>query len=187
MELKHVKIRTALLIILLVFSGVLILTSINAWLSARDAYRALTELNRTTEQQTVPVTNTLITVLRARLAVIGAQAEYQNGNLADARHSHEASQRFAREAAASFQTFVRAQKSAAAGAIAERMQARFELFRQAMLELNRALESGDRSAFLKANLKARESSEGYYASLAGAAETHRGRTSPAYAAGAAHL
>ncbi len=165
MELKHVKIRTAMLLILLLFSGVLVLSSINAWLSAREAHQALNQLNRITEEQTVPVTNTLITVLRARLAVIGAEAEYQNGNLADARHSHEASARFAREAAETFRLFQQAEKSEAAKVIAQQVSARFAQFQQAVEQLNRALDSRDRSAFLAANLQARESSEGYYAAL----------------------
>ena len=165
MELKNVKIRTALLLILLLFSGVLVVSSINAWFSAKDAHQALAQLNRITEEQTVPVTNTLITVLRARLAVIGAEAEYQNGNLNDARFSHEASVRFAREAADTFSLFLRSDKSPATQGIAREVAARFDQFEQAAQRLNLALEARDRSAFLAANLQAREASEGYYAAL----------------------
>lgn len=165
MKLNHVKIRTALLVILLTFSAVLILTSINAWLAARDAHRALAELDRITREQTVPVTNTLITVLRARLAVIGAEAEYQNGNLDNARFSHDASVRFAREAAELFQPFVVAQKSDLIRPIAQQMERRFAQFQQAIERLNKALEARNRDAFLAANLEARDASEGYYAAL----------------------
>jgi len=147
MKLKDVKIRTALLVILLTFSAVLILTSINAWLAARDAHRALAELDRVTREQTVPVTNTLITVLRARLAVIGAEAEYQNGNLADARHSHEASVRFAREATELFQPFLAAHKSASIQPVARQMEHRFSQFQQAVERLNQALDARDRGPF----------------------------------------
>ncbi|GAA0792630.1 methyl-accepting chemotaxis protein [Marinobacterium sediminicola] len=165
MELKHVKIRSALLLILLVFSGLLVLISVTAWWTAREAHQALTQLNRITETQTVPVTNTLITVLRARLAVIGAEAEYQNGNLENARHSHDASKRFAQEAADTFRTFQQAETSPATAPIARQVSARFEQFQQAIQQLNLALNGRDRSAFLAANLKAREASEGYYAAL----------------------
>jgi len=165
MNLNHVKIRTALLVILLTFSAVLVLTSLNAWLAARDAHRALAELDRITREQTVPVTNTLITVLRARLAVIGAEAEYQNGNLDNARFSHDASVRFAREAAELFQPFVAAQKSDLIRPIAQQMERRFVQFQQAVERLNKALEARNRDAFLAANLEARDASEGYYAAL----------------------
>src|SRR5690554_667694 len=165
MNLNHVKIRTALLVILLTFSAVLVLTSLNAWLAARDANRALAELDRITREQTVPVTNTLITVLRARLAVIGAEAEYQNGNLDNARFSHDASVRFAREAAELFQPFVAAQKSDLIRPIAQQMERRFVQFQQAVERLNKALEARNRDAFLAANLEARDASEGYYAAL----------------------
>jgi len=165
MELKHVKIRSALLVILLVFSGVVIVSSVNAWWSAKDAYQGLVQLNTITEEQTVPVTNALITVLRARLAVIGAEAEYQNGNLSNARHSHEASVTFARDAADTFQTFLQAEKSSGVVAIAQRIETSFKQFQQAAVQLNKALEARDRSAFLEANLQARNASEGYYAAL----------------------
>ncbi|MGD9860476.1 MAG: methyl-accepting chemotaxis protein [Marinobacterium sp.] len=165
MNLNHVKIRTALLVILLTFSAVLVLTSLNAWLAARDAHRALAELDRITREQTVPVTNTLITVLRARLAVIGAEAEYQNGNLDNARFSHDASVRFAREAAELFQPFVVTQKSDLIRPIAQQMERRFTQFQQAIERLNKALEARNRDAFLAANLQARDASEGYYAAL----------------------
>ncbi|MBV0932591.1 methyl-accepting chemotaxis protein [Marinobacterium weihaiense] len=165
MSLKHIKIRTTLLTILLVFSAMLVLLAIDAWRAARNAHQALTELNRVTEEQTVPVTNTLITVLRARLAVIAAEAEYQNGNLANARHSHEASARFAREAAALFKPFMVSRKSDATRGLAQRMEQQFADFEQAVSALNRALDNRDRDAFLAANLKARNASEGYYSAL----------------------
>ena len=165
MELKHVKIRSALLSILLIFSTVLILASLNAWWSARDAHQGLVKLNTITEGQTVPVTNTLITVLRARLAIIGAEAEYQNGNLSNARHSHEASMQFAADAESIFQQFMQAQKSPGIVSIAHRIETSFEQFQQAAVQLNTALDARDRSAFLEANLQARNASEGYYAAL----------------------
>ncbi|MGB2129887.1 MAG: methyl-accepting chemotaxis protein [Marinobacterium sp.] len=165
MQLKHLKVRTSLMAMLLLFSLALILTSISAGFAARDAYQALKELNRITEQQTVPVTNTFITVLRSRLAVIAAEAEYQNGNIDNARHSHEASAQFAREAAALFDTFMTADKSPAVQALSRQMQASFSLYQQGVRELNQALDQSNHDAFLQANLKAREASNRFYEQL----------------------
>ncbi len=165
MELKHLKIRTTLLAVVLVFSSVLVVTSILAWLSAKTTYQAMIDLNRVTEEQTIPVTNTFITVLRSRLAVIAADAEYQSGNLQNARFSQDASARFAREAADLFRGVMQAQKSAETQGVAERAAASFAQYEQAMVQLNRALESRDRGAFLEANLQAREASNRFYEQL----------------------
>ncbi len=165
MELKHLKIRTTLLSVVLVFSCALVITSISAWLSARSAHQAMIDLNQVTEEQTVPITNTFITVLRSRLAVIAADAEYQNGNLQDARFSQEASTRFAREAADLFRGVMQVRKTGDVQAIADRAAASFAQYERAIEQLNRALESGDRSAFLSANLEAREASNSFYNEL----------------------
>ncbi len=165
MEFKHLKIRTTLLAILLLFSGVLVVTSINAWFSAKASYRALVDLNKATEEQTIPATNTLISVLRSRLGMIAAAAEYQNGNLEGARLSREIASQRTREAADLFRRFMQVEKTSELQRVADRIAANFSQYEEAIGQLSRALDRDDNGAFLEANLQARDASTDFFEEL----------------------
>jgi methyl-accepting chemotaxis protein len=154
--LKHISVKTGILLILAIFSVALSSLSLFSWSGARSSDQGMRDLYATAVLQVNPLSDTYGMMMRSRIALAAGFVELQAGEKDKAEVSATRSKKFLSEAHPRFQQFVDAGTKGKQKEQVQKLQQLFIHYDAAVNESIQALADGSTEHYIAANLKARD-------------------------------
>lgn len=154
--LKHISVKTGILLILAIFSVALSSLSLFSWSGARSSDQGMRDLYAMAVLQVNPLSDTYGMMMRSRIALAAGFVELQAGEKDKAEVSATRSKKFLSEAHPRFQQFVDAGTKGKQKEQVQKLQQLFIHYDAAVNESIQALADGSTEHYIAANLKARD-------------------------------
>ena len=154
--LKHISVKTGILLILAIFSVALSSLSLFSWSGARSSDQGMRDLYATAVLQVNPLSDTYGMMMRSRIALAAGFVELQAGEKDKAEVSATRSKKFLSDAHPRFQQFVDAGTKGKQKEQVQKLQQLFIHYDAAVNESIQALADGSTEHYIAANLKARD-------------------------------
>jgi len=154
--LKNLKIRTGLLAVLTLFVVALAGATSMGWLFAKAADEAVDDLNRVSTEQTRPLYETQVLLLRTRITLVAAYLDVQAGRGAQAQASVDQAAKFLNEARQRYGVYQRVPKLSEAGRkLAGDLDGTFNAYVRSIDALGEALQKQSAEQYVTAVADAR--------------------------------
>lgn len=154
--LKHISVKTGILLILAIFSVALSSLSLFSWSGARSSDQGMRDLYAMAVLQVNPLSDTYGMMMRSRIALAAGFVELQAGEKDKAEVSATRSKKFLSEAHPRFQQFVDAGTKGKQKEQVQKLKQLFIHYDAAVNESIQALADGSTEHYIAANLKARD-------------------------------
>ncbi|WP_447981025.1 methyl-accepting chemotaxis protein [Achromobacter kerstersii] len=154
--LKNLKIRTGLLAVLTLFVVALAGATSMGWLFAKAADEAVDDLNRVSTEQTRPLYETQVLLLRTRITLVAAYLDVQAGRGAQAQASVDQAAKFLNDARQRYGVYQRVPKLSEAGRkLAGDLDGTFNAYVRSIDSLGEALQKQSAEQYVTAVADAR--------------------------------
>ncbi|MEN5165242.1 methyl-accepting chemotaxis protein [Achromobacter kerstersii] len=154
--LKNLKIRTGLLAVLTLFVVALAGATSMGWLFAKAADEAVDDLNRVSTEQTRPLYETQVLLLRTRITLVAAYLDVQAGRGAQAQASVDQAAKFLNDARQRYSVYQRVPKLSEAGRkLAGDLDGTFNAYVRSIDSLGEALQKQSAEQYVTAVADAR--------------------------------
>ncbi|MGO4396716.1 methyl-accepting chemotaxis protein [Achromobacter sp. PAB15] len=154
--LKNLKIRTGLLAVLTLFVVALAGATSMGWLFAKAADEAVDDLNRVSTEQTRPLYETQVLLLRTRITLVAAYLDVQAGRGAQAQASVDQATKFLNDARQRYGVYQRVPKLSEAGRkLAGDLDGTFNAYVRSIDSLGEALQKQSAEQYVTAVADAR--------------------------------
>jgi methyl-accepting chemotaxis protein len=153
---KNLKIRTGLLAVLTLFVVALAGATSMGWLFAKAADEAVDDLNRVSTEQTRPLYETQVLLLRTRITLVAAYLDVQAGRGAQAQASVDQAAKFLNDARQRYGVYQRVPKLSEAGRkLAGDLDGTFNAYVRSIDSLGEALQKQSAEQYVTAVADAR--------------------------------